>query len=104
MDVSVLISFLLGLPVAVLATLQVLDWRKKRRAGKQQAPQQKQAGRDPLLKDEDPPTPADQAIAAIICQAELAAEIDRQIAEELSRYEVESRHGKVTENSLPHSK
>lgn len=105
MDVSWLISLLLGLPVAVLATLKIIDWSKKRQSGNRAAPRGEQLGRELLTQEESSPVePVDQAIAFIICQVELAAEIGRQIAEDLNRYEAEHHHRNHTEEPLPRSK
>lgn len=105
MDVSWLISFILGLPVAVLATLKIIDRYKKRRASNRAIQNGEQHNGEHTLKEQPPlAEPADQDIASIIRQAELAAEIERQIAEELNRYEVEPHHGNHTEGLLPRSK
>lgn len=81
MDVSLLVSLLVGLPTAVLATLRIIDWWKKRRV------------RKPRASDE-------QALVPIIRQAEMAAEVDRQIAEGLRRYEGERQSGESREEAL----
>lgn len=79
-DVSLLVSLLLGLPVAVLAVLQIIDRRKKKASmlkivsGKQH-------------KIGSPDKSADQELAPIINQAEMAAEVEKLIADELRQYE-----------------
>jgi hypothetical protein len=93
MDVSLLVSLVLGLPAAVLATLKIIDWWKKRRAIKAKAATMEQDA-TPLN------TPAGQGIAPIIRQVEIAAEVDRQIAEDLRRYDVEQRSREPKEEAF----
>lgn len=105
MDVSWMISLLLGLPVAVLALLKIIDWCKKRLSTNRTAHRGEQLGKADIIREEPSlMEPVDQAITPIIRQAELAAEVDKQIVEELSRYEVKYHHRNYTEESLPHSK
>lgn len=105
MDVSWVISLLLGLPVAMLATLKIIDWCKKRRAGNRAVQNEEQHNGEHTIKEQPSlAEPADQAIDPIIRQAELAADVDRQIAEDLNRYEVEHHHRNHTEGLLPRSK
>jgi hypothetical protein len=52
MDISWLMSFLLGLPVAMLALLKTIDWCKKRQAGDRAARRREQLGREPVMKEE----------------------------------------------------
>lgn len=80
MDTSLLISLLLGLPVAVLAMLQILDRWKKHRASNHKAPAEGQ-----VLSSE----PTIYQIAPLLCQAELIAEIEMQMGEGLHHSEAE---------------
>ena len=86
MDISLGLSFLLGLPVAVLATLKIIDWCRKRRDSNLAD----NYGEDSTRKAEElsaSATPTDQTIAPLIRQAELVAEVERQIALELRQYD-----------------
>ena len=81
---SLLVSVNLGLSVAVLATLQIMDWRKKRHASRLRFTSGKQKiGFSEL--------PTGQRLAPIISQAELIAEAEMQIAEELRQHEANHR-------------
>lgn len=79
MDVSLLVSLLLGLPTAILATVRIIDWWKKRKASRLK-------GAEAKHKIAAPEPPAEQGLAPNIGQAELIAEAEMQIAEELRHY------------------
>ena len=92
MDVSLLLSFILGLPVAILATLKIIDWCKKRQVGNRAIQDGEQGGGERAIQEQPTSSePVDQAIASIINQAEIAAAVDRQIAEELRSYKEAQR-------------
>ena len=94
MDVSIVISIILGLPVAVLATLKIIDWWKKRRAGNRTFHDGEQGGEGSIIKEGEqlsPTVPADHAIEPIISQAEMATEAEKRIAEELLHYAANHR-------------
>jgi hypothetical protein len=82
MDVSLLVSLLLGLPAAILATLRIIDWWKKRRARKLRASEER-------------------GLAPIIHQAEMVADIENEIAEELREYGAAQHHRKSSKET-PH--
>ena len=79
-DVSLLVSLLLGLPVAILATLWIIDWWKKRKASGLKVAEAKQENASLEL-------PTEQKLAPIISQAELITEAEKRIAEKLRHYE-----------------
>lgn len=90
MDVSLMLSLLLGLPEVVLAALKIIDWCRKSRDSNLAD----NYGEVSPRKIEEPSAsaaPADQAIAPLIRQAELAVEVERLIADEL-RHCDEARH------------
>ena len=105
MDVSWLMSLLLGLPVAFLASLKIIDRCKKRRASNLAVQNGEQHNEEHIIKEQPSlAEPVDQAIDSIIRQAELAVEVDRQIVQDLNRYEVEHNHRNHTKGLLPRSK
>ena len=94
MDVSWVISLILGLPVAVLALLKIIDWSKKRQAGDRMAHCEEPSEIDLIIKVEEylsPEATAGQGLVPIIRQAELAADVEMLGAEELHRYEAAHR-------------
>jgi hypothetical protein len=78
MDVSWVISLLLGLPVAALTILKIIDWCRKRSACGMADNHDEQRTGDSMRAEEQPSPaePAEQAMAQIIRQAELAAAVD----------------------------
>lgn len=75
MDVSLLVSLALGLPAAVLATLRIIDWQRKRKA------------RQPKTPTGEQERSADQELALLVRRAEMAVDVEREITEELRQYE-----------------
>jgi hypothetical protein len=69
-----------------------MDWWKKRRVSK---PRSTFVEKNTM----SPAAPVDQSIGPIICQAEIAADIDRQIVEELRQYEAGHRRQAINSNS-----
>jgi hypothetical protein len=84
MDTSLLISLLLGLPAAVLASLRIIDRWKKRKASRLKVAESQH-------KSTLPEASANEDLAPIISQAELIAEVEKQIAEELRAFEANHR-------------
>ena len=76
MIASLLVSLVLGLPAAILATLRIIDWWKKRKASRLKVADAKQ-------KIASPEPTAEQGLVPIISQAALIVEAEMWIAEEL---------------------
>jgi hypothetical protein len=87
-----LLGVLVAVPSGVLAVLQILDWWRKRRAGKRKVHAGEQGESNPHIKERlSPMVPYEQALAPIIRQAEMIAEGERLMLKELHHLEAEQQ-------------
>jgi hypothetical protein len=88
-----LLGVMVAIPSGVLAVLQILDWRRKRQARKPKVCVGEQCESIlPIKKPCSAVAPADQALALIIKQAEMAAEGERLMLQELRHMEAEQQN------------